>query len=85
MDQAVVENLPTKLDMWDELHFNVFFKGDDWRGTPKGLRLEQEFQRKGVEVVYFPYTMSTSSTARRRTLAHLETSSNPAGRTTSTR
>lgn len=85
VDQAVVENLPTKLDMWDELHFNVFFKGDDWRGTPKGLRLEQEIQRKGVEVVYFPYTMSTSSTALRRTLAHLETSSNPAGRTTSTR
>lgn len=77
VDQAVVENLPSKLDMWDELHFNVFFKGDDWRGTPEGLRLEQEFRHKGVEVVYFPYTMSTSSTALRRALTLLDASSHP--------
>lgn len=77
VDQAVVENLPSKLDMWDELHFNIFFKGDDWRGTPEGLRLEQEFQTKGVEVVYFPYTMSTSSTALRRALTLLDGSGRP--------
>jgi glycerol-3-phosphate cytidylyltransferase len=46
----------------------VFFKGDDWRGTEKGERLEREFAAVGVEVVYFPYTLSTSSTALRRAL-----------------
>jgi len=49
----------------------VFFKGDDWRGTEKGMRLEREFAAVGVEVVYFPYTMTTSSTQLRKALAVL--------------
>ena len=68
VDQAVAEVVPDKLDTWRELQFTHFFKGDDWRGTDKGLRLEREFAAVGVEVVYFPYTMSTSSTSLRRAL-----------------
>ena len=68
VDQAVAEVVPDKLDTWRELRFDVFFKGDDWRGTEKGRRLEREFGEVGVEVVYFPYTVTTSSTALRRAL-----------------
>ncbi len=68
VDDAVAEVLPDKLDTWREVGFDVFFKGDDWRGTDRGRRLEREFAAVGVEVVYFPYTMSTSSTALRRAL-----------------
>ncbi|WP_431278377.1 adenylyltransferase/cytidyltransferase family protein [Leifsonia poae] len=75
VDQAVAETVPDKLDMWRELRFDVFFKGDDWRGTEKGLRLEREFAAVGVEVVYFPYTMSTSSTVLRRALDALTAAS----------
>lgn len=57
---------------WEELRFDVFFKGDDWRGTPKGVELERRFAEFGVEVVYFPYTVHTSSTALRRALKLLE-------------
>lgn len=71
VDEAVAETVPDKLDMWRELRFDVFFKGDDWRGTEKGLRLEREFAAVGVEVVYFPYTMTTSSTQLRQALAAL--------------
>lgn len=71
VDEAVAETVPDKLDMWRELHFDVFFKGDDWRGTEKGMRLEREFAAVGVEVVYFPYTMTTSSTQLRQALAAL--------------
>jgi glycerol-3-phosphate cytidylyltransferase len=53
--------------------FTHFFKGDDWRGTEQGLQLERRFARVGVEVVYFPYTAHTSSTALRRALELLET------------
>jgi glycerol-3-phosphate cytidylyltransferase len=49
----------------------VIFKGDDWRGTPKGDRLERDFASVGVEVVYFPYTVHTSSTMLRRVLDEL--------------
>ena len=71
VDEAVAETLPDKLDTWRELRFDVFFKGDDWRGTEKGMRLEREFAAVGVEVVYFPYTMTTSSTQLRKALAAL--------------
>jgi glycerol-3-phosphate cytidylyltransferase len=71
VDEAVAEVLPDKLDTWRELRFDVFFKGDDWRGTEKGLRLERRFAEVGVEVVYFPYTMTTSSTQLRQALAAL--------------
>src|SRR5690554_3629501 len=31
VDTVVVESVPDKLEMWREVGFNVFFKGDDWR------------------------------------------------------
>ncbi|MFP7760266.1 adenylyltransferase/cytidyltransferase family protein [Marisediminicola sp. LYQ85] len=68
VDEARAEVVPDKLDTWRDVGFHRFFKGDDWRGTEKGRRLEDEFAAVGVEVVYFPYTMSTSSTALRRAL-----------------
>jgi glycerol-3-phosphate cytidylyltransferase len=68
VDDAVAAVVPDKLDIWRELRFDVFFKGDDWRGTEKGERLEREFAAVGVEVVYFPYTLSTSSSALRKAL-----------------
>ena len=73
VDEARAEVVPDKLDTWRDVGFTHFFKGDDWRGTEKGLHLEEEFAKVGVEVVYFPYTMSTSSTVLRRALAALNT------------
>lgn len=73
VDQVHAEVLPDKLDTWAELRFDVFFKGDDWKGTPRGLRLEQQFAAVGVEVVYFPYTVHTSSTKLRAALDLLST------------
>jgi glycerol-3-phosphate cytidylyltransferase len=69
VDEAVAEVVPDKTETWKSVQFDVIFKGDDWRGTPKGDKLEADFAKLGVEVVYFPYTMHTSSTMLRR---HLE-------------
>ena len=71
VDEAVAEVLPDKLETWGQLGFNVFFKGDDWRGTRKGQDLERRFSTVGVEVVYFPYTAHTSSTQLRMALSIL--------------
>lgn len=68
VDKVFVEDAPDKIDAWRQVGFTHFFKGDDWRGTEKGLRLEREFATVGVEVVYFPYTAHTSSSALRRAL-----------------
>lgn len=78
VDDVYVETAPTKMDAWRDVRFTHFFKGDDWRGTDKGLRLEREFSEVGVEVVYFPYTAHTSSTALRRALDALTAGTAPA-------
>lgn len=71
VDDAIAETVPEKLDTWRSVGFNVIFKGDDWRGTAKGDKLEQDFASVGVEVVYFPYTVTTSSTMLRRALSRI--------------
>jgi glycerol-3-phosphate cytidylyltransferase len=68
VDAAFVETVPDKLETWRQVRFDVLFKGDDWRGTDKGLRLERDFATVGVEIVYFPYTVHTSSTKLRKVL-----------------
>jgi glycerol-3-phosphate cytidylyltransferase len=72
VDDVHAEVVPDKIDTWREVRFDVIFKGDDWRGTPKGERLERDFAAVGVEVRYFPYTMHTSSTVLRRALDLLD-------------
>ncbi|MEJ2577538.1 MAG: adenylyltransferase/cytidyltransferase family protein [Kineosporiaceae bacterium] len=65
VDLCVVDTSPDKLVAWHEVRFDILFKGDDWRGTPQGARLEQDLATVGARVVYFPYTASTSSTQLR--------------------
>ena len=69
VDLAVPDTSSDKLTAWRSVHFDVLFKGDDWRGTPKGDRLEASLATVGVDVVYFPYTISTSSSVLREYLA----------------
>jgi len=72
VDRVHAETVPDKLATWEQLRFDVFFKGDDWQGTPRGIELERRFAEVGVRVVYFPYTSTTSSTRLRRALDLLE-------------
>lgn len=71
VDEALAEIQEDKMDTWRTLHFDVYFKGDDWKGTERGRRLERQFAEVGVEIIYFPYTVSTSSTALRLALQAL--------------
>ncbi|PPL19878.1 adenylyltransferase/cytidyltransferase family protein [Microterricola pindariensis] len=68
VDEAVAETALDKLETWQRVGFDIYFKGDDWKGTDRGQALELAFADVGVEVIYFPYTMTTSSTALRRAL-----------------
>jgi glycerol-3-phosphate cytidylyltransferase len=69
VDDVVVDFSSNKLDVWRRVGFDVLFKGDDWRGTPKGDKLEADMASVGVDVRYFPYTVHTSSTRLRAMLA----------------
>lgn len=69
VDQVVPDVSSDKLVMWQRVGFDVLFKGDDWKGTPKGTRLEAAMAGVGVRVVYFPYTVHTSSTMLRQLIS----------------
>jgi glycerol-3-phosphate cytidylyltransferase len=79
VDDVHAEVVPDKIDTWRQVRFDVIFKGDDWRGTPKGAKLERDFAAVGVAVQYFPYTMHTSSTILRKALAAIN-ADEPVGR-----
>ena len=61
-----VEACDEDTDDWERLHFDRLFVGDDYRGSERFQRYEAFFRDKGVEIVYFPYTRETSSSAIRR-------------------
>jgi len=62
VDEAVPQENMNKLEALDKYHFDVMFVGDDWKGTEKWNAIERELNERGVELVYFPYTVGTSST-----------------------
>lgn len=66
VDEVVVDDSTDKAQMLNTVTFDVLFKGDDWRDTPKGDQLEASMRAAGVEVRYFPYTKTTSSTMLRQ-------------------
>ena len=68
VDLTVPQTSMDKRRAWESLRFDRMFVGDDWRGTERWNALEREFAELGVEIVYFPYTASTSSTRLRTTL-----------------
>ncbi|MCW2848937.1 MAG: cytidyltransferase [Marmoricola sp.] len=65
VDEVIVDHSSDKRLAWQDRNFDVIFKGDDWQGTSRGRRLEEEMGALGVDVVYFPYTLHTSSTILR--------------------
>ncbi len=69
VDEAVPDPYVDKFAMWPRLKFDVLFKGDDWRGTEKGEALQARLAEVGARVVYFPYTLHTSSTLLRKMIS----------------
>ena len=62
VDQVVPQVNMNKMEAWEKYHFDAMFVGDDWKGTEKWQRYEEEFRSVGVDIVYFPYTSGISST-----------------------
>lgn len=65
VDEVIIDRSEDKRVAWRDRRFDAIFKGDDWRGSAKGERLEQAMAEVGAGVVYFPYTLHTSSTRLR--------------------
>lgn len=62
VDAVVPQDDMDKLTMCKKLGASYLFVGDDWYGTEKWQKYEQEFAEAGVKIIYFPYTKGISST-----------------------
>lgn len=64
VDEAVEIPLdfPSTKDAYRMYHFDVQFSGSDYENDPDWLAEQQFLEREGAEMVFFPYTKSTSST-----------------------
>jgi glycerol-3-phosphate cytidylyltransferase len=68
VDLVVYQNTMNKMEAWKQYQFHKMFVGNDWKGTEKWNKLELNFNKIGVTVEYFEYTLHTSSTLLRSIL-----------------
>lgn len=71
VDKVVSQSNMNKMEAWEKYRFDAMFVGSDWKGTETWNSLEKQFATVGVDIVYFPYTTSTSSTKLREVLDKL--------------
>lgn len=71
VDEVVPQMNYDKEEAWNNLKFDKMFVGDDWQGTEKWNKIEEDFAKFGVEIVYFPYTTHTSSSILRDVLSKI--------------
>lgn len=62
VDAAVPQYDMDKLKACKQLGASYLFVGDDWYGTEKWNRYEEEFAKENIKIIYFPYTKGISST-----------------------
>ncbi len=73
VDEAVLVDIETtndKLIALKRFNFDVLFSGDDWKGTERYLKTEQQFAQLGVHIEYFPYTNGISTSMIRESLGN---------------
>lgn len=68
VDKVVPQTSMDKLEAWRSYKFNRLFHGSDWKGSEMYNELEKKLEEVGVEVIYFPHTEGTSSTALREAI-----------------
>jgi glycerol-3-phosphate cytidylyltransferase len=66
VDEICAQENMNKMEAWEKIKFDVVFVGSDWKNTEKWNQIEKKFNDIGVDVVYFDYTVTTSSTKIRK-------------------
>lgn len=66
VDKVVIQDDLDKVLAWKKLHYNILFSGDDWKNSPRWQGYIEELSRNNVNVVFFPYTNTISSSLIRK-------------------
>ena len=56
-----IEETEDKMLLIKNHPFDVLFSGDDWKGTPRYLKTEEQFAEYGAKIEYLPYTQGIST------------------------
>lgn len=62
----VIDSFPEDSDVWKVWKYDKLFVGSDYKGTERFEKYEYYFKDKNVQIVYLPYTVTTSSTQLRQ-------------------
>jgi len=68
VDEVVQQENRDKMAAYEQYKFDVMFVGNDWRGDALFMEAEYKLNKKGVCVIYFPYTNNVSSTILKKVL-----------------
>ncbi len=59
---VTIEETEDKMLLIKNHPFDVLFSGDDWKGTERYKKTEEQFAMVGASIEYFPYTQGISTT-----------------------
>lgn len=62
VDKVVPQESMDKIAAWENLHFDVIFHGDDWKGSDMYNEIEQKLKAVGCDMYFLPHTAGVSST-----------------------
>lgn len=57
-----IEATEDKMLAQELFKFDVLFSGDDWKGSERYIKTEEQFAKIGVSIEYLPYTKGISTT-----------------------
>ncbi len=59
---VTIEETDDKLLALEKFKFDVLFSGDDWKGSERYKKTEEQFKALGATIEYLPYTNGISTT-----------------------
>ena len=62
VNQVKIVDTLDKIEIYNDIHFDAIFIGDDWKGNTRWSQTEKDLAVYDVPVVYLPYTKNISST-----------------------
>ncbi len=65
VDDVIICDTLKKTLIWEMLHFNAIFIGDDWKGNERWTQTEHDLAAVDAKVVYLKHTNGISSTLLR--------------------
>lgn len=72
VDKAELVDIATtddKMLALERFKFDVLFSGDDWKGSERYKRTEEQFAKLGATIEYLPYTQGISTTQIKESLS----------------